>query len=78
MADQIKQCSDTMSEHCLNVISGSDHVSKNVIKIGNDFGVNFWKKPWAVVHAFSENLLLKHSTLLSSILIPHSFSLVPY
>ena len=23
MADQIKQCSDTMSEHCLNVISGS-------------------------------------------------------
>ena len=24
MADQIKQCSDTMSEHCLNVISGSD------------------------------------------------------
>ena len=24
----------------------------NIIKIGGDFGVIFWKKPWAIVHAF--------------------------
>ena len=29
---------------------------KNVIKIGGDFGVNFWKKPWTIVFAFFQKL----------------------
>ena len=35
MADQIKQCSDTMSEDCLNIISGSYRGTgiRNVIKL---------------------------------------------
>ena len=37
MADQIKQCSDTMSEHCLNVISGSAvHCTCNMKHAGKE------------------------------------------
>ena len=30
----------------------SQYVSENVIKIWDDFGANFWKKPWAIVQGF--------------------------
>ena len=30
----------------------SIRTSENVIKIGGDFGVNFWKKAWAIVQGF--------------------------
>ena len=40
MADQIKQCSDPMSEHCLNVISGSAYIIYHTA--GNFEGAKYW------------------------------------
>ena len=40
-----------------HVAQGHQYVSKNVIKIGGDFGAIFWKKAWAIVQGIFQILV---------------------
>ena len=63
--DQLSNEMDCFGRNLIVSKSNFLYVLENVIKCGGDFEAIFWKKPWAIVHAFFQNLLVFKKMLIT-------------